>query len=121
VRLWDAATGALLQILKGHTGLISSVTFSYDCNRIISGLIDWTVRLWDAATGALLQIKGHINSVSSVVFSRDGKQVISGSDNGTVWLWDAAMGAILQTLESHVPFPLAVRYVPPCKYLVNGY
>jgi WD40 repeat protein len=30
VRLWDAVTGAALQTLEGHSGSVSSVTFSPD-------------------------------------------------------------------------------------------
>ena len=30
VRLWDAATGAALQTLEGHTGSVTSVAFSPD-------------------------------------------------------------------------------------------
>jgi WD40 repeat protein len=35
----------------GHTERVSSVAFSPDGNRIISGSVDSTVKLWDAATG----------------------------------------------------------------------
>jgi WD40 repeat protein len=78
VRLWDAATGAPLQTLRGHSNFVRSVAFSPDGKQVVSGLDDKTVRLWDAATGAPLQtLKGHSNFVCSVAFSPDGKQVVS--------------------------------------------
>jgi WD40 repeat protein len=55
VRLWDAATEAALQTLKGHSLLVSLVAFSPDSKQVVSGSGDNTVRLWDAATGAALQ------------------------------------------------------------------
>jgi WD40 repeat protein len=60
VRLWDAATGAALQTLEGHTDYVRSVAFSPDGKQVVSGSDDETVRLWDAATGAALQtLEGH--------------------------------------------------------------
>jgi WD40 repeat protein len=74
VRLWDAATGALLQRLEGHTNSVNSVAFSPDGKKVVSGSHDQTVRLWDAATGTLLQrLEGHTSSVTSVAFSPDSK------------------------------------------------
>ncbi|MBZ6374536.1 MAG: WD40 domain-containing protein [Kocuria palustris] len=36
------------QILKGHSELVSSVAFSRDGQRIISGSYDKSIKLWDA-------------------------------------------------------------------------
>jgi len=118
VRLWDAATGAPLQTLEGHTGWVSSVAFSPDGKQVVSGSGDDTVRLWDAATGAPLQtLEGHTGWVCSVAFSPDGKQVVSGSGDDTVRLWDAATGTALQTLEGHTGPVTSVTFSPDGKLL----
>jgi WD40 repeat protein len=60
VRVWDASTGAELNVLDGHTSWVHSVAFSRDGMRIVSGSEDKTVRVWDASTGAELNVlKGH--------------------------------------------------------------
>ena len=45
VRVWDAATGAELKVLNGHTGPIFSVAFSVDGTHIVSGSDDNSVRV----------------------------------------------------------------------------
>ena len=43
-------TGQLLNTLEGHSANVTSVAFSPDGNRIVSGSYDSTVRVWDAAS-----------------------------------------------------------------------
>ena len=100
VRLWDAATGALQRMHKGHSGRVASVAFSPDGRLIASG--DTTVQLRDAATGTLLQIlQGFSGGVTSVAFSLDSRLVVSGSGNEEVRIWDAATGKLRRILQGH--------------------
>ncbi|KAG2029825.1 WD40-repeat-containing domain protein, partial [Suillus americanus] len=71
---------------------VSSVSFSPDGTRIVSGSSDSTVRVWDAATGLPFgePFQGHTSSVLSVSFSPDGTRIVSGSRDSTVRVWDAA-------------------------------
>jgi WD40 repeat protein/tRNA A-37 threonylcarbamoyl transferase component Bud32 len=90
VRVWDAATGQETLTIWGHTDAVTSVAFTPDGRRIVSGSRDNTVRVWDTATGQeMLTLKGHRAPVSCVAVSPDGQRIVSGSGDRTVKVWDA--------------------------------
>jgi hypothetical protein len=90
----------LQAILRGHEGGVSSVAFSADGGRIVSGSYDNSVRLWDAASGAELAcLSGHEETVTSVAFSADGGRIVSGSWDKSVRVWDAASGECLEVID----------------------
>ena len=65
--------------LHGHTSTVTSVSYSTDGTRIVSGSYDKTVRIWDAVTGQLYStLEGHASTVNSVSYSTDGTRIVSG-------------------------------------------
>jgi WD40 repeat protein len=70
-------TGKVEAKLKGHTNFVTSVAFSQDGSRIVSGSYDKTVRIWNVMTGKVeAKLKGHTDQVRSVAFSQDGSRVV---------------------------------------------
>ena len=47
VKVWDSHTGTFVRSFRGHTGLVSSLAFSPDGGRLVSGSRDHTVKVWD--------------------------------------------------------------------------
>ena len=83
--IYDTGSGKELALLTGHTGEISSITYSPDGKTIATGSYDSTMHLWDANTGTFLRpFNGHTSSVYSIVYSPDGKVLANGNHNGTV-------------------------------------
>jgi WD40 repeat protein len=115
-RLWDAATGKEIRAFKGHEHWVTSVAFSPDGGRALTGSKDGTVRLWDAATGKELRaFKG-----PSVAFSPDAKLVLTGSEDGTVRLWDAATGEELRAFKGHEGSVVSVAFSPDGTRVLTG-
>ena len=99
----------------------SSVSFSADGTRIVSGSNDKSVRVWDASTGAELKVlNGHTDYINSVAFSADGMRIISGSDDESVWVWDASTGAELKVLNGHTRTVESVAFSADGTRIISG-
>ncbi|MEE0961644.1 MAG: hypothetical protein U0L54_03740, partial [Bacteroidales bacterium] len=58
-----------LKTLEGHSFYVTSVAYSPDGTKIISGSHDKTIKIWNANTGQCLQtLKGHSDIVYSVAY-----------------------------------------------------
>ncbi len=85
---------------EGHKLPVTSVAWSRDGKRIVTGSRDKTVRLWDAETGKELHVfPGPVDEIRSVAFSRDNKKIVACEKTGYIFLWDADTFAGLGTLS----------------------
>jgi WD40 repeat protein len=50
LKVWDAQTGQETLTLRGHTDIVTSVSFSPDGKRIVSGSADKTLKVWDISS-----------------------------------------------------------------------
>jgi WD40 repeat protein len=103
-----------LLALTGHTGSVSSASFSTDGARIVTaGGEDMTAKIWDANTGKpLLTLKGHTNSVAFASFSTDGVRVVTASLDKTAKIWDAKTGEPLLTIKGDPGYVTTAAFSP---------
>lgn len=82
VRLWDAATGKQVCVLRGHKARVVAATFSADGKRLVTASLDKTARIWEVPSGKeRTMLKGHASGLFSARFSLDGRQVLTISSS----------------------------------------
>jgi WD40 repeat protein len=121
-KLWDAQTGELLQIFKGHDGAINKAVFSPDGLQVLTASAVKTVKLWDALTGKWVRtFESHKSWVNSAGFSPDGKQILTTSNDRTVKLWDAETGNVLYSWERKEAEVNSASFSPNGKSVLIAY
>jgi len=90
-RLFDARTGTLVRVFRGHGQAVNDARFLPDGERIITASADGTARLWSLADGQALQIlAGHTDGVAAVAVSGDGSAAFTVSFDHTIRRWRTA-------------------------------
>ncbi|KAF8761299.1 WD domain, G-beta repeat [Rhizoctonia solani] len=138
IRVVDRFTGdTVVGPIDAH-GFISSIEFSSDGMRLVSGSYDKPVRIWDVQTGKQLVACGeddggthgddsdsnddraHGNYVFSVAFSPNGRYVASGSFDETMCIWDAENGNLMfGPLKAHTSPVYCVKFSPDSSHVAS--
>ncbi|MFM7408753.1 MAG: WD40 repeat domain-containing protein [Cuspidothrix sp.] len=79
IKLWNPATGKLLQTLTGHTSTIRSIIITPDDQTVISSSSDNQIKFWNIQTGKETQTITEKNGVNAMLLTPDGKTLITGS------------------------------------------
>ncbi|KAG9258938.1 uncharacterized protein F5Z01DRAFT_9785 [Emericellopsis atlantica] len=99
VLIWQIDTGECVQILRGHMGIVESVTMSRDSKLVATGSWDRTIRIWRADTITESQtIEGEGFEISRLAFSSDSTLIASTSMSRTR-VCRAETGGHIQTLD----------------------
>jgi WD40 repeat protein len=120
-RLWDVASGKVVQTFSSDQTFIPKVAFSPDGTVLATGHASGTVWLWDPASGkALRQLRHHQSNVYALAFSADGRLLASGSEDRTLCLWDMATGQLSRELKGNTHQVLSVAFSPDGKKLASA-
>jgi WD40 repeat protein len=108
-------------VLKGHTGMVRSVSLSGDGYTLASGSSDRTIKLWNVQTGQLLRtLTGHTSSVYCVAWSADGYTLASASGDKTIILWDLQTQQARYLLKGHTSYVQCIAWSADGRMLVSA-
>lgn len=98
--VWDASTGAKLRRLRGHKGIVNSVSCTRGGREIlVSGGDDGRVLLWDPYERTPLDVLEIGYPVTAVAFSDDGGQIYVGGLDNDVHVYDLLRKEIVFSLR----------------------
>src|ERR1700722_6441736 len=104
--------------LEGHTGVMTSASYSPDGTKILTTSTDHTARVWDSRTGLQLAPSlDHDDEVVSGTFSRDGQRIAPGTDGGKIAIWDASTGKRLVSSMELLGSAWSVSFSPDGKII----
>lgn len=121
LRIWDAATGQLLQRLDGLDTPMWVVKWSPDGRWIATGGHEGSIQLWDTTTWQpLSRLAGASGFIKYIAWSPDSQRIATGDANGILLIWDAASGKTLSKSPLHSKDIDAVAWSPDGKYIATG-
>ena len=101
----------MLRMLTYPKHRVTSVCFSADGNKLVSGSNDKTLKVWSVGSSGSFECESTLAvdsgecGVLSVSFSPKDNVIAAGCYNGKIHLVDAVAGEVKSTLTGH-------RYVP---------
>ncbi|HEX7841977.1 MAG TPA: WD40 repeat domain-containing protein [Kofleriaceae bacterium] len=119
VRLWDAATGAVVG-QEEHRATVLDLRFAPSGELLATAGADETIGIWRVDTGRRVTLcEGHEAWVVSVAWSPQGHLLASVSNDATLRIWDAVSAAEIQRRELGTK-PHAVAWSPSGERLAVG-
>ncbi len=116
---------SLVNTIRGHSGRISTITFSPDKKSLASGSVDKTIKLWQVSMAWEIRTFGgwfsgkHSKEITCLAFSPDGKYLVSGSRDETLRLWQVQTGKQQVSLKSHNGGVDSVAFNPKKRLLAS--
>lgn len=120
VKVWDVASGSLVQNYSAKASRVFSVAYSPNGSWLAAGTEANGVMLWQPATKAGRALEGHRGAVSAAVFSPTGALMATGGQDTTVKIWDTASWTEKATFSGHSDWIRAVAFSPDSKMLASA-
>jgi WD40 repeat protein len=118
--VFDVPSGRVAHRLE-QPGEITSLAFSADGRRFVTGGRDRLAFVWNGFNGRPIhELSGHMGQVLDVAIGPGGTEVATASTDGTARIWDAAAGVLRAPLFGHGNFVRTVDFSPDGQSVVTA-
>jgi len=107
--------------LKGHSGKIKSLIFSYDGKFLYSAALDGKVLKWDLSARTSTDIATDMMQITSIDVSSNNKYLAGISDQGKGLVWNPEQGSEKFRIESPGKKIRNIRFKPNENKIAVGY
>ncbi|MBA3751335.1 hypothetical protein H0X06_00845 [Candidatus Dependentiae bacterium] len=121
--LWDISAKKFVKVLLGNDEMISSITFSSNRKKFLTGSVEGTVGIWDTEHKTLIKkLKGPRSAISAIVFCPEEKTFYTGSCDGKICLWNEETETPLKVIElkGHSDLISSIAFGPEGKTVLTG-
>ncbi|HNW57523.1 MAG TPA: hypothetical protein PLR88_00990 [Bacteroidales bacterium] len=106
--------------MKGHSGKIKSLIFSFDGKYLYSASLDGKVLKWDIAARTSTNITNGSMQITSIDVSANGKHIAGLNSKGDVVVWDPAKSSDIFSIETANKNIKVIRFNPDNNLLAIG-
>lgn len=121
VLFWELESGKTIHSPNPLKGEVTSVHFSYDGSKLVSGSKDGSINLWDGKNGALLKTMQDTDkssgSIQNLSISPDGRFIHAANSNGKITVWNTATGLKINEYGILAGEVFDMRHSPDGRYL----
>jgi WD40 repeat protein len=121
IRLIPLKENSIGYDLKGHTGKIKSLVFSFDGKYLYSASLDGKVLKWDLSARTSKNVNTDLLQINSIDISSNGNYVAGVSNDGKVLVWDPEKTTNTFRIETTGKVIKTVRFKPNENTLAIGY
>ncbi len=107
--------------LKGHTGKIKSLVFSFDGKSLYSAALDGKVLKWDLSAHTSTALGTDMMQITSIDLSSTGRYLAGVSNEGKALVWNQDVNSDKFRIESPGKTIKAIRFKPDEERLAVGY
>jgi WD40 repeat protein len=120
LRLWDAATGAVLTSLPASPKPLSACAFSPDGRQWLSGSMEGLLGIWDGVSyQTLSSFLAHTRPISAICYAPDGQTLATASWDRLVTVRKVGKEREGRNLSGHLDIVAGCRFTVDGKALVS--
>lgn len=101
MKIYSIPGGDLVADVNAHPNWVTTVAYSPDGTRVVTGGNDGKVKIWSDAGDLIHTCTGHGGAITNVKVTPDNNFVVSSSKDDKLKVWNMSSGLIVQTFTGH--------------------